>query len=431
MVRVVLINPTMKGYRIPTLDNLVIDDMSSMPPLGLLYLAAYLRQNCPAPVKIEVVDTEGLPMSRALSLVTDAVTREKADVVGVSSITLLFHRAVLLARAARRARPDSWIVAGGIHPSAYPRRTLDLGVFDAVVCGEGERPFSALVSARPSGVLPRGEPGLLSVRDDPDREAIPWAEPDIDSLPYPDRALRPEASWSLMSPGKKMTTMMSSRGCPFSCSFCCSSGLTHRVRSAEGVVSEMAALADSGYREILFWDDTFNVPSERALEICRLLEKAKLPLSWQVQCRVEGFDRHMALRFKRAGCTRVFFGVESGSPSVLKGVGKSPNLENTLRAFKACRKAGIRTKGCFILGFPGESLEEMEQTIRFAVKCGADYAQFQPLFYIPGNRVYRQAVRAGLIAPDEFDRHLADPSEDYALRVGNEVADEKELGRIL
>jgi radical SAM superfamily enzyme YgiQ (UPF0313 family) len=223
---------------------------------------------------------------------------------------------------------------------------------------------------------------------------------DLDSMPFPARDLVPYKKYtSLLATSSVVTTMFTSRGCPYKCSFCDRPhlGSVFRYRSAEDVVAEMEECIRMGIGEILIYDDTFTVNRQRVMDICNLILKKRLKFRWDIRARVNTVDFEMLKLLKKAGCERIHYGVESGNQGILNILKKGITLEQVRKAFRMTKKVGISTLGYFMIGSPSETRETIMQTINFAIEIGADFAHFTITTPFPGTELYRDALKKGLI----------------------------------
>jgi len=212
---------------------------------------------------------------------------------------------------------------------------------------------------------------------------------DLDSLPFPARDLLPNAAYvshGLRRFGYAVTTVMSSRGCPFACEFCSNVvfGRSYRERSPESVVDEIEQALALGYDRISFSDDVFTMRPERVVAVCDEIERRGLRFAWECLARVDGIDRPTAERMRRAGCRTVFFGIESGSDEILRVMRKGITAAQARDAVWAAHDAGLEVGAFFILCYPGDSDETVLETLRFAGSLPLDYLGLSMPYPLPG-----------------------------------------------
>jgi radical SAM superfamily enzyme YgiQ (UPF0313 family) len=200
-----------------------------------------------------------------------------------------------------------------------------------------------------------------------------------------------------------------SRGCVFNCSFCNKTvhGREFRVKSPARVIDEIFALKGLGYREFHVLDDQFTTDIDKAKEICREIIKRGVNMTWNLRTgvRVDRVDQEFLDLAKKAGCYQVGVGFESGNQDLLDAIGKGARVEQASRAAEMIKKAGLEAVGFFMLGLPGETIDTMEETIRFAVNLGLDYAKATILVPFPGTRIYDEFEKAGLIKTRDWSRY--------------------------
>jgi anaerobic magnesium-protoporphyrin IX monomethyl ester cyclase len=391
------------------------------PPLGLAYVASALRQ---AGYGVDILDGTFLDDAALL----EQAEKAKADLVGVYSMITMKARALEVARRLRGR--SGLLVAGGPLPSTEPAGFL--GDFDVAVRGEGERTILELVKA----FAGNGQPGDLhdidglsyrnGGRDGVTNTADRVLAPDLDTLPFPARDLLPNAAYlryGARKYGHSITSVMTSRGCPFSCEFCSNAVFrrTFRKRSAGNVVDEVEQVLGLGYERVHFADDVFTLDRSRLLQICSEIEHRGLHFEWECLARVDSIDREIAAAMRSAGCYRVFFGIESGVDEVLTRMGKRATSRQALQAVEAARSAGLRTGGFFILCYPGETDDTVLQTIRFATRLPLDYLSFTMPYPIPGTKLYE---RVGAGATREW-LQPSSPLSDHVLTFDSEFSERK------
>ena len=187
---------------------------------------------------------------------------------------------------------------------------------------------------------------------------------------------------------------MSTRGCPFSCEFCSNVmfGSSCRARSAENVVAEVEDALSFGYDRIHFADDVFTLDKARVVRICEEIERRKLHFEWECLGRVDSVDAVLLRRMKKAGCDRIFFGIESGNDDVLALMNKRITVEKAERAVRDAHTAGLHTGAFFILYYPGETDDTVRATLRFALSLPLDYLSFTMPYPIPGTGLFRRVM---------------------------------------
>lgn len=378
---------------------------SSQPNLGLLMLAAAVRADGHQPLLLDAGACD-LPWDEALRR---AVTFAP-DVVGLTATTLEVAAAARFAEELRLKLPQVRVVLGGSHVSAVPMETLlRFPIFELAVVGEGEETLCALLAvlavdgdlATVPGLLLRDATGLCSTGRRPyilDLDQLPLPAWDLlDGFP---RRFSPPAFKTRQLPAASLVT---SRGCPNRCIFCDRSvfGASCHGYSADYVVRMIRELYDvHGVREIAFEDDTFVTFRSRLAEICRRLIDMKLDLSWSCLGRVNHVEAATLALMQQAGCWQISFGIESGAQPILDTIRKNVTLAQIRSAVALCRVAGIKSKGFFIVGHPGETAETLRQTIDFALELPLDDLSVTMLTPFPGTELQARAAEFGSFDAD-------------------------------
>ncbi len=402
--RVLLINPPVESWgKMKSIRH-------SSPPLGLLSVAAYLEKKR---FSVEVLDysLEQIDEDRLLHVISNI------KIVGITATTNNIGSALEIAEKIKNINRNIFIVFGGAHSSVLPKELLGKDFVDFVVIGEGEYVFFMLCRALTEGGKFEDIEGIAYKKN---QEVIinqrsRYIE-ELDDLPFPARHLVPFNRYKATPINYKnwpSTPVITSRGCPFNCTFCSNPvhGRKLRLRGAENVIEELILLKrEFGIRDVVFWDDTFTVDNKRIKHLCDLLIKKNLRLTWSCATRVDTIDLKLLKRMKDAGCWQVSFGVESGVSRLRKKIRKNITNQQIMAAFGYCRKVGIQTRAFFILGLPTETEEETEKTVEFTKELNPDFAQFTLATPYPGSDLFQEAVSEGWVPPD-WDKFQTYPED--------------------
>lgn len=376
-MKILLVNPPSTGV--------FITFGVSLPPMGLLYIAAALEQ---AGHGVKVVDLQCEPGG------LDPRDIKAADVVGITSDTTRIEKAMEIARqAAAMGRP---VVMGGPHPQFMAEEILRTGHVQYIVKGEGDLTFPHLMETLECGREPAAVNGLLFLDGKTLVETANGPLPDVESLPLPARHLLDLNRYNGTLNGIPLTPVVTSRGCPGGCSFCSSSsffGRRWRSRSAESVLAEIEEVYNRyGFRAIAFVDDNFSLVPERVIQIADGIRSRGLDLQWWNFSRVDTIARNpqMVQAMAAGGSRVVFLGIESAGSEALKMLGKEHQGEETAGAVKLLQDNGIEVFGSYILGHLNETAEDVERTIDMAVALDTNIAQFSILTPYPGTPLYEE-----------------------------------------
>ena len=382
---------------------------SLLPPLGLAYIAAVLRKGGHA---VKILDTTILNMS--IQQVGDYLRNNKFDVIGISVMTPMYKNFVETVKAIRPLIGKTAVIAGGPHPSILPAETLKENPgLDYAVFGEGEITFPRLVKAigekkdvsEVNGVAYRENSRIRLTRP-------PVLIEDLDSLPSPALDLIPIEKYTpAPSQYKKlpMLHMVTSRGCPFRCTYCSSQsifGRKYRMHSPERVINDIKDMIKKyNAKEIFFLDDLFTINKKWINEFCDKLigEGIHKKICWSCNSRVDLVDLDLLKKMKKAGCWQIHFGIESGSQRLLDLIKKGITLEQSRNAVKLCKKTGIKTRAYFMLGLPTETREESIRTIEFAKEIDPDYVKFSLTTPYPGTELFDIVKKEGNLKSTSWD----------------------------
>jgi radical SAM superfamily enzyme YgiQ (UPF0313 family) len=425
-MKLLLVQPPTENLIVGNNPAIIDEERGCNPPLGILYVAGFVEANTSHDV--EVLDC--LVEKLSFQDIAEHVRQSKPDVVGITCLTFTLVDAVKVAGVVKAVNPDIIVVLGGPHPSIYPEETAALPGVDFVVVGEGEQTMADLLDALGRGDRQPRCPGIAYLQDGQivntgRREPIK----DLDALPMPARHLTPYRRYtSLLAKGTAVTTMFTSRGCPFGCKYCDrpNMGRMFRFRSAENVVSEFEQCLNMGIDEFLVYDDTFSVSKKRALEICKTISHKGLMVYWDMRTRVDLVDRELLEALREAGCIRIHYGVEAGTDAILKNLNRGVTVEQVRETFRLTKEVGIGTLGYFMVGNPGETREDIERTMALADELSPDFAHITILTPFPATELYRDALARGMYETDHWAEFARNPTPDFRPRFWEEnlTADE-------
>lgn len=373
---------------------------SYFPPLHLASLAAVTRKHG---FETGIIDPIALNLDMQTTL--KLIICEAPDYVGLTATTVNIHKAGKLAKLIKQEKPDTKVLIGGVHLSAAPRETIEaFPDFDAGVVGEGELTIIELLQAL-DGSLPLGNiEGIIFRKHDEIFQTTPRSLiRNLDSLPMPAWDLLPDLAKyyrpSLQSVRRLPSTIvMTTRGCFGKCTFCSRAIFGNKIRaySTDYVMEMLKHLYTKyGMRDFQIEDDSFLSFPKRVIEVCHRIRKENLKISWNCLARVDRINPEILDEIKKAGCWQIQFGIESGAQNILDFIKKNITLEQVERILKLTKKAGIRTKGFFIMGHLLETKETIRKTIDFAKRIPLDDFQLTIYTPLPGTVDYNIADKYG------------------------------------
>jgi anaerobic magnesium-protoporphyrin IX monomethyl ester cyclase len=357
-------------------------------PLGIGYLAAVLEQKG---FTVDVIDCQVENLTH--SQLEGELRQLQPDIVGVTSTTLTYGPVREIVKAVKQACPQCVAVLGGPHVTVLDEQTLrEQPEADIVVRGEGEQTILELVQIiHESKMKNLGEIAGLTFRKDgqvvrtSDRPFIQ----NLDELPYP--AYKHFSLSKYRFFGKTYLPIITSRGCPFQCTFCLASrmcGKRFRTRSPENVVNELEWLKSTyGADAFAFYDDTFTFDRKRAVEICEEMKKRNVDLPWDCRTRVDQVSKRVLAVMRDSNCLLVHFGVESGNQKMLDAMKKGTTVEQNAKAIRWAKEVGILVAISVVLGYPGETPEMLKQTLDFIRRTEPDYVYMCVAIPYPGTEM--------------------------------------------
>jgi len=356
------------------------------PPLGALYLGTLLQNNGH---EVHVIDAEAEQLS--LKQIVQRVKALNPDVVGLTALTFTLESCKAIIKQVKK-NTDAYIAVGGPHISAAPENSLKQLGADLYVLGEAETIIEDIVEQRPRGIM------------------CPEEIQDVDSIPFPDQSLVDHIQYGAfygLQFGTKMTGILTTRGCKYGCAYCNRpKKLRYRARSPRNIVKELKEFDRRGFDSVWLADDNFTNNPENVIKLARLIKQEKLKFHFYGQARVDVPSDSLYKAMRDMGVMGLSYGVESLKPELIKWYNKSPHPEKwpgyVLKTLKLCDKYDIIFLGSLIFGAPMETKEDMEYSINFLFKYGADIINGNVLLYLVGSRIWRQAVRDGKINPNQF-----------------------------
>ena len=432
--RVLLINPprSLMNYKIQFIS----------PPLGLAYIAAMLeRENIEVSIldtiaegfyNIEIVENDIYKCGLSWKEIEQRIREYKPDIIGVSCMfTARFANTLEITKIAKRVNKNIKTVLGGMHSSTCPQQVLQHDSIDFVIVGEGERSFLSLI--RQLGSSANNFSKIKGLGYQNKRESIINPEKDfieeLDEIPLPARHLLPMEKYFQINTGrdslsteKRQTSMITSRGCPYHCTFCSTIALwgrKWRKRSVENVLQEIEQLIRKyKVKEISFEDDNLTLDRDRFEKICQGIIERRFKIKWNTPngIAIKNLDHNLIKLMRKSGCKRLNFGIESGDKYILnKVIKKELSLNRVKQVIAWCNSEGIVTLGYFVLGMPGETKESMRRTIDFAKELSLDEIGVFIATPFPGTELYRQCVEKKYLRRNYTDILTEDGIENEIL----------------
>lgn len=383
------------------------------PDIGLAYVArAALNEGA----EVTVLDAHREQLDERQ--VGERVSAGSFDLIGIKTLSVDIYTALAYCMAAKRARKNTATLLGGYHPTALPRDVMRHSDVDYLIRGEGEPGMRQLIRelrSSPGALSAEGcarVPGLVYRGPNGDIRINPTAyETDLDALGFPAWELFDLAKYpTLPGPGGRFIPVITSRGCPSRCTFCCSEsmhGLRVRARSVPSVIEEISWLtSDFKPERVSIFDDNFTFYPDHALEFCAAFKEKRFPVKLDVPqgVRLDRITPDVARALSGAGCDYVGVGVESGDQGTLDAVQKGTTLALIREKISLMRKNGnFRIMGFFVIGFPHEGEAEIKKTIDFSLALALDYATFTIFTPFPGTALFEQMAREGYFSVDSFN----------------------------
>jgi anaerobic magnesium-protoporphyrin IX monomethyl ester cyclase len=405
-MKICFINPAPRSY----ITNRSHETTGAYPPLGILYIMAYIKGEGYDCILIDQHATK-IPTTQVL----ERVKRYDPDVVAFNTLidVNMGLRATFIAKIIKKWNPNLKIVFGNCHATFNHNRILKKYPFvDVCVRGEGEVTFLEFIKELENGRDLKDVKGITYRNNDKiiinhERALIK----NLDDLPFPDREACDDIKYrqnygGLNAEYGEFTTMQSSRGCTYNCKFCVQSKISHRTwrtRSITNIVSELEYLESEGYTNLYWVDDNFTNNPRRAIKLLHAMRKHKFDFNWICDQRVDLATAPLLKEMRKAGCRSIALGIESANQRIIDYITKGITPKMAVDAAKNARRANIDfIMGTFIIGLPTESLDEIKQTFHFAQRLEIDIPQFHIFGAIPGTDIWDDLVRKGMIDPEKY-----------------------------
>lgn len=396
-------------------------------PLGLAYLASALKDHghevliydSDANINPDKMNFAALEQSypKYLQAVADdshpvfegikrTLKEFKPEFIGISAWTTYVASSIKTAEICKKWDASAPVVMGGPHVSIKHDELLGIcGAVDVLVRGEGEETLPALAGllqakkfipgelAKIKGIAFRTPEGITTT---PAREFTQ----DLDAIPFPARDLLVHKD---AYDSEDMGLLMTTRGCPFACTYCATNiwGRKVRSRSIANVVEEVkSVVARYGTKQFAFKDDSFTINRARTLAFCEALINERLNINWECNARVDSLDPELLAKMRKAGCNSIKVGIETGSERILKLISKNITLGQCRQAAKALKNSGIHWTAYFMIGLPTETKDDMYETMGFMKELRPDFASLSVYEPFPGTKLYDIGVEKGLVSPE-------------------------------
>lgn len=395
--KVLLINPSSGNSK-------GMNEATIYPPLGLTYLASYLREKSTVNTyDIKIIDANVINLSN--EKIVKIIREFKPNIIGIHTNIILGRNGAELSKIIKINFPNVLICLGGALASSNPKEMLDMSHSDIAVVGEGEITFLEICEGKDLNEIK----GIVYYKDNEivfnkPRELIE----NLDNLCHPAFDLLPDFKiYPSKARKKPVGAIMTSRGCPFQCTFCNTKifGKKCRPHSPEYVIEEIDILVNKfGVRQFDILDDNFTLNIERAEKILDLIigRKYKILINLQNGVRADRLTENLVKKMKKAGVFKTAVGIESGNNEILKSIKKSLNLDDVVKAIKLFKKYNIITMGYFMIGFPNDTKETINETIDFAIYVNPVYATFSMLVPLQGTEIYEHLKKNNLLLSDKL-----------------------------
>lgn len=355
--------------------------------------------------------------------VKETVHKFQPDVIGIQVFTDFAASAFHIAKLCKKEFPSSPVVMGGPHIHVKSQESLQICPdVDFTVLGEGEMTFIELLRYIQDHSVPIESIDGIAYRQDGEiiHNKPRMVIKDLDAVPFPERSLLlNEKKYS----SEDMGLLMSSRGCPFHCTYCATEKRV-RYRTIDHIIAEIEQVKQKYHTtQFTIKDDTFTMNAKRVYEFCEKLKQKRLHIRWECNTRANLIDEQLLITMKSAGCNFIKIGVETGSQKILDYMNKGVSFEDMEKASKLFKKVGIHWTGYFMMGIPGETREDIQNTLDFMCKIRPDFAYIAVYQPYPGTAMFFDGIKRGLIKSDMIleDFYTRSPNGYYKQNIHIQV----------
>ncbi len=395
--KILLVHPL--GYSNADSKSDISRIANMLPPLGLASLASYLDREG---IDSDIIDCYAVPDSTRH--IQDYLKAEKPAFIGLSCSTSTFADGIRVSELAKETLPEIKVIFGGAHVSALKNRIIDeFPVVDFVVAGEGEETLTELIKSE--GNEPASIQGIIYRENHGESVFTGYREKsiDLDTLPFPayekidgfpDRYRMPPFNY----PSIPHSSCVTSRGCPYQCSYCDRSVFrrSFRYNSAEYIFKHLVYLKENfGIRHVNFYDDQFTFNRKRIKAFTDLMAERSIGMTFNCVVRAEHVDMELLHDLKKAGCWLISLGIETGDEELLAQHRQNADLDMLANKIRMIKKAGIRTKGLLMMGLPGETEQSIEKSIKFVQSLPIDELNLAKFTPFPGSPIYENIHELG------------------------------------
>jgi len=409
-MKCILIDPPRRAVNIIQ-DEVILkatEGASKFPPLGLAYLAGYLQANG---IEVQIIDAKSLNL--LYSDICEIVAKEEPDIVGVTVFTSNLKSSLVTCKEIKKAYPPAKIVVGGAHIHPQHREVIEKPYIDFCVRGEGEETILELTEALSSGKDLEEVKGLTFKKDHniivtPDRPRIK----DLDSLPLPARNLLQNQMYKAQMGDSwgAFTAVSASRGCPFKCHYCSVPQFWPllRRRSVQNVLQELHEIRYKyEIKNVRFTDELITLNKKWLTEFCQGMVDQGLSkeIAWNCDSRVDTVSRSLLEEMKKANCRVIFYGIEFGNQRILDFCAKGTKVAQIHEAIKITKEVGIIPTGNFMIGYPTETIETIEDTVKLIKSLKLDFGSVSMVTPFPGSQLYNYCQKNNLLQTNNWEEY--------------------------
>ena len=431
-MKVLLINSPSKYSAYVTSEwDRTAEDIGAFPPIGLSYIAGYLKEH----TNHEVSILDALALKLSYDEIAQKIREFNPDVAGTTLFTPTFYDHLKIAKLVKSVKPNCIFCVGGTqHLRMFLNETLSHPEIDYAIRGEGEIIFSNLLNVLDTNGSLSSVSGISYVKDGSvvsigDEGYID----NINKMPSPAFDLLPINEYkSAIGTGLPVGTIATSRGCPYSCTFCDHPYRTYRSYDQDRILSEMSFFYDRGIKEFVFFDDMFNISPKRVIKIAIHIRERFPDIIWSFRGRADQVSEEMLKTSRQAGLVQIMFGIEAARDIDLKAINKQITLKQLFDSILLCHNYGIEVSTNWIIGLPTHrSKKDVLHVLKTAIKSGTDFCQFNILIPYAGTDIFKEGVNKGILPEFFWNEYTLNPIPNAYIPAWDEFLSRDELSGLL
>lgn len=423
---ILLIQPPNKELIKTNLPEYIEGERGTYPPIGLMNLNSFLIKNN---IKSRILDCIVETVNR--KTIKDIIKKNNINLVGIQANSFNLLDTLLIAELIKKIDGNIIVVLGGRHPTHYPTETINLPNIDYLVLGDGEVPLLNLIKNLKKKKIEKIKKikGLVFKNKDEIINNGIYINKNLDKLPFP--LIKSYNNYNyILQKRKKFTTLITSIGCPYNCSFCDENSAKYRERSAKNIVAEIEYYIKKEIRDFFIYDSNFTINKKRTIDFCKLIIDKNIKISYAIRSRVDLIDKELLEYLKKSGCNRIQLGIESLDQKTLNFLNKNINVKEIYSKINLIKQYKIEILANFMIGAPNENKKDIKDMVKKIKRLNIDYAHFSIITPYPKTKLYKFGLK-NKFYNNFWKRFAESPNKRFSPKLINNKISEIELRKLL